>query len=72
MSQALARKDRVKWLLGMIGLLIIPGALWLASFLISYPQEAMAYSKKYGVYIWIGVSLAWSILCWARKKMNQK
>jgi putative effector of murein hydrolase LrgA (UPF0299 family) len=71
-SKAVATKDTAKWLLGIIGLLFIPGALWLASFLISYPRESVEFARKYGVFIWIAVTLAWSIQCLIRRKKDQK
>ena len=67
-SKAVAKNDTAKWLLGIIGLLFIPGALWLASFLISYPQESLVLARKYGAFIWIALALAWSIQCLIRRK----
>lgn len=70
--QTVPEKSRGQWLLGIIGLLIIPGMFWLAVYLTSYPEEAMVFAKKYGGFIWIALALAWSIQCLTRRKKIQK
>jgi FtsH-binding integral membrane protein len=60
----------VKWPLTVIGLLIIPGALWLASFLISYPKESVAFARKYGGLIWVALALVSAI--WFRAQKRKK
>jgi hypothetical protein len=62
----------VKWLPIVVALLFIPGALWLASLLISYPQESVAFVKRYGVFGLLAIVTAWAIQSLARKKTNRK
>ena len=64
-------KGRAHWLLGVVVLSLILGAVWLAAYLTSYPQAALALAKKYGVFIWILLALAWSIQCLVRKKKRK-
>ena len=43
----------------MLGLLLIPAMLLLASWVISFPSEALQLAKRYGVFAWLVSSVLW-------------
>jgi hypothetical protein len=53
---------RARWFLVGFGLLFIPGALWLAAAITTYPQESLAVAKRFGGFGFIALALAvWSV-----------
>ena len=70
-EEKVSGKEIAKWPLAVIGLVLIPGALWLASFLISYPKESVEFARKYGGLIWVALALPWTIRLLVKKRPNK-
>ena len=49
---------RARWFLVGFGLLFIPGALWLAAAITTYPQESLAVAKRFGGFGFVALALA--------------
>jgi hypothetical protein len=58
-------------ILGLLGLSLIPAGLWLvlwlAAYLVSYPEDSIAYAKRYGFLFWVAVSVLWLALSLFKK-----
>ena len=46
---------RIPWMLTFVVLfLVVPAGLWLASYLISNPEQFVLFADEYGVFFWVG------------------
>jgi protein-S-isoprenylcysteine O-methyltransferase Ste14 len=69
-EEADPKRNPRQWLFAALGLLFCVGALWLASAISSYPQEAISIARQFGPFLWIIAALsAW--VFYKRKKSAQ-
>jgi hypothetical protein len=58
-------------MLSLFVLTLIPGFLWLAAYLVSYPEDSIAYAKRYGFLFVVAFNVLWMALSLFKKAQSR-